>query len=370
MLSSNSPENSARQYRLASIGVFLITWLLFGSGSFLRDSARHSILHNWRWLYPTALRVDEALIVVMILALILIVNVFLPQRARTAVVLRMVGGVEALSLAIIVGTRGLAPIGINFLWFVPYSCLIWRSIPRPADPNREIEEASETPTIRIRRTICILGTGLSTACATYQVWPVMMEKFVSYFWYLGIPISSVFSMKGDFPRLGLNRFRLRSDLGNGIVAFLAHRLLLILFSGGLYLLFQHSKSAEQNTQVMIAGGLMPFRLQVPLLEIASNIIPYSILTALIEEFFFRGYLLSRLQNSFGTIAAMTLQCVLFSMAHFDRMVLARSDVMLAFALNYLTFALIAGFIRIRSGSIWAPIIFHALTLISVLPFIG
>lgn len=71
-----------------------------------------------------------------------------------------------------------------------------------------------------------------------------------------------------------------------------------------------------------------------------------------EEIFFRGFLQGRLRRGFGPGVAIILASVAFSSVHYNGGVLH--------PLGVLVLSLGCGYLRERTGSLWAPILLHAL----------
>jgi uncharacterized protein len=120
---------------------------------------------------------------------------------------------------------------------------------------------------------------------------------------------------------------------------------------------------------LFGAGLAAMHYLQTVSPIAARIIGVILFVAILEEFFFRGYLQSRLNDAFGTPATVFgVQCgfglilasVAFGLFH---PLSDTGDMRWPWALWTAAFGLILGLLREKTGSIWAPGLLHGLILI-------
>lgn len=104
-------------------------------------------------------------------------------------------------------------------------------------------------------------------------------------------------------------------------------------------------SITQNIEQL--GEHTPLAWRIPLALMGVSVAP------LVEELLFRGVLLSALLQRWGTVAAVLLSSLAFSLAHLPGLSWQ------VFALpNLFLLALALAWLRLRSGSIWAGVVAH------------
>jgi len=122
--------------------------------------------------------------------------------------------------------------------------------------------------------------------------------------------------------------------------------------------------------LLVAGVGLVYLFQ-PISELIAQIIIVLIFVGFLEEFFWRGYLQTRLNDVFGRPyslfnvnygASLILTAVLFGLSH-PLSVTNESPLPWAWALWVATFALILGFLREKSGAIVAPTLLHGVFLL-------
>jgi membrane protease YdiL (CAAX protease family) len=103
---------------------------------------------------------------------------------------------------------------------------------------------------------------------------------------------------------------------------------------------------------------LPMQFIFPEAMILGNILIISsalIIAPITEELIFRGYMQDVIKRSFGAFAAVLVTSFLFSLAHSPRMGLNFEALSIIFFLG-----LLFGYLRNSMGSIYIPILFHAI----------
>lgn len=120
---------------------------------------------------------------------------------------------------------------------------------------------------------------------------------------------------------------------------------------------------------LFGAGLAAMHFLQPVSPVAARIIGVILFVAVLEEFFFRGYMQSRLDDAFGKPAAvfevqfglgLILASIAFGLFH---PLSATTGTPWPWALWTAAFGLILGLLREKTGSIWAPGLLHGLILI-------
>lgn len=127
--------------------------------------------------------------------------------------------------------------------------------------------------------------------------------------------------------------------------------------------------------ILTLGLIACFVLQ-PVSPLATRLVTVIIFVGMLEEVFFRGYVQTRLNQSFGRPfefqgvnfgVGMIVGAVFFGIAHPLSSV---GDIPWAWALWTAAFGLVCGFLREKTGSIVAPATLHAALLIPMVLFGG
>ena len=120
---------------------------------------------------------------------------------------------------------------------------------------------------------------------------------------------------------------------------------------------------------LLVVGLITSYLLHPWSQLATRIVAVLIFVGFLEEFFFRGYVQSRLNDCFGKPfrfqnvefgAGLLLTAAIFGLFH---PLTVADGTPWAWALWTAAFGLIAGFLREKTGAVVAPAIFHGAMLI-------
>lgn len=159
-------------------------------------------------------------------------------------------------------------------------------------------------------------------------------------------------------RPGKGRYLLTSFLIPFIVALVVYSLVwgigLVPFAG-----------SQLVTEVGAATGL---RMSLPLAILATLVVifPLSLLSALGEEIGWRGLLLPELAQRYHFTTAVVISAIIWALYHYPVIFFAgyHSDAPLWFGILMFTiaifgFSLIAGWLRLKSGSLWTAALLHA-----------
>ncbi|HAH09860.1 MAG TPA: hypothetical protein DCL54_11365 [Alphaproteobacteria bacterium] len=120
--------------------------------------------------------------------------------------------------------------------------------------------------------------------------------------------------------------------------------------------------------VLFGAGLLAMHLLHPVSPVAARLIGVVVFVAIMEEFFFRGYVQSRLNDAFGRPfkvlgtefgAGVVIASILFGLFH----PLSDEAMRWPWALWTAAFGLILGLIREKTGSILAPGLIHGLIIL-------
>lgn len=120
---------------------------------------------------------------------------------------------------------------------------------------------------------------------------------------------------------------------------------------------------------LLIGGLIISYLLQPLSPLLTRIVAVLIFVGFLEEFFFRGYVQSRLNDSFGKPfkfrnvqfgAGLLLAAVVFGLFH---PLTVANETPWAWALWTTALGLVFGFLREKTGTIVAPALLHGVILI-------
>jgi len=167
----------------------------------------------------------------------------------------------------------------------------------------------------------------------------LMMRFVSGPYVVSVSavlmLSVPFILKTDMSDLGWDRKGVLTGIAASIVILLIY--IAVLAGYGLY-----------------SGNPLTFnRLSY------SFILVQLLLVALPEEVFFRGYLQQKLGNTLKGVVAVSF---LFALGHFVTLCLGGGHGLSACSQAVLTFfpSLVMGYLYLRTGTLWASIIFHFL----------
>jgi membrane protease YdiL (CAAX protease family) len=169
---------------------------------------------------------------------------------------------------------------------------------------------------------------------------------------LGVPVA-LFRIKVSKAVLGISRLPSWTDIGLSILAVLPY----YIVSGMLvYVGIEVLQVIDPEV-----GQDIPFKNLSVRIEYIVAFITLVVMAPLAEELMFRGYFLGRLQEKTGKWAAVLVTAVLFGLMH----VIGVSEgggVVLQWGAAVDTFAmgLIAGGLRVVSGSIWAGVLLHSI----------
>ena len=151
--------------------------------------------------------------------------------------------------------------------------------------------------------------------------------------------------------LGISRMPSWSDIGLGIMSILPY----YLVSGALVWLGMEVFTVIDPD----VGQEIPFQDLTQRIELFVAFITLVIMAPFAEELLFRGYFLGRMKERTGKWAALIVTSVVFGLMHLPGF--TDSGLVLQWSAAADTFAmgLIAGSLRLLSGSIWAGVLLHA-----------
>lgn len=120
-------------------------------------------------------------------------------------------------------------------------------------------------------------------------------------------------------------------------------------------LVQHANYLEESLSPLPNNTDMVTRFAVATL-------PAMLFSPLGEEFFYRGIMLSGLTKRWGLATAMVLQAAAFALVHLSHYGLKpfQPQLILLFITSMFVVALLFGWIRYRSGSVWVAVVSHAI----------
>ncbi len=86
----------------------------------------------------------------------------------------------------------------------------------------------------------------------------------------------------------------------------------------------------------------------------------AIAAPLIEEFVFRGFILSKLSDNLPFLVANAITAILFTAAHFPGWIIWGNGISIISALSILMVSFIWGYFYKKSQSFWSPVVAHSL----------
>jgi membrane protease YdiL (CAAX protease family) len=224
--------------------------------------------------------------------------------------------------------------------------------------------AERVPRRAVPEALTLWAVGFAAVAVTHVFSP-LVAKVVATVGFLYLPLVSMDRRKEDYEHLGLSTRR----LGRDVLQFLAVSAVVFpLFVGG-YVVFTevYPQLPEKWVQVLTPYGGAPhfqFRLPDRFLEYAVDNV---FVVALPEEFFYRGFLQTRLRDAWPEGRrflgvrlgrAFWVTAVLFALGHLAILQVWRLGVFFP--------ALIFGWMRERSGSVVGGALFHAASNLLVL----
>ena len=167
---------------------------------------------------------------------------------------------------------------------------------------------------------------------------------------LGIP-ALIWRKWAGRSTLGIGRAPSWTDIGLGIMSILPYYLL----SGALVWLGMEVFTVIDPD----VGQQIPFQDLTERIELFVAFITLVMLAPFAEELLFRGYFLGRVKERTGKWVALLVTSVVFGLMHLPG--LTENGLVLQWSAAADTFAmgLIAGSLRLLSGSIWAGVLLHA-----------
>jgi hypothetical protein len=149
------------------------------------------------------------------------------------------------------------------------------------------------------------------------------------------------------PVVGLLIVRFRKLAWRDDVGFKAPRLADLLFWCAIFAIF--AALAELATESGASGS---WRGKYSAADLAVRVAAVALLYPVAEEFFFRGVFLGVVRRRFGDVAAVVLPALVFGLIHIQY----DWQGMLFVALDGLIF----GIARVRTGSVYVPMLLHVL----------
>ncbi len=152
--------------------------------------------------------------------------------------------------------------------------------------------------------------------------------------------------------LGIGRLPLVSDIGLGTLAVLPYYI-----TSGIILWFgmEVLKVVDPNV-----GQQIPFQNLTLQIEFIVAFITLVVMAPFAEELLFRGYFLGRMKEKTGKWVAVFVTALVFGLMHL--LSFTDTGLVLQWSAAADTFAmgLVAGLLRVFTGSIWAGVVLHAI----------
>lgn len=147
--------------------------------------------------------------------------------------------------------------------------------------------------------------------------------------------------------LGLARLPRWKDIGHALVGVIIYFALYMVFFGVINALIPVDTSQEQAVGFDHARGG----------ALVMAFVSLVILPPIVEEITFRGFLLSGLKRRFGVIPAAVLTSLLFAAPH---LLTGEDSLLWVAAIDTFSLSLVLCYLREKTGSLYAPIVVHAL----------
>ncbi len=156
--------------------------------------------------------------------------------------------------------------------------------------------------------------------------------------------------QGTLAMIGLGRRPRLRDLGEGALGFFVYFGLFIATAVALQTLLPINVDQKQELGFETFGQPLP--------ALALIFVSLAVLPPITEEILFRGFLFSGLRRGMGVVMAVLLSSVMFGALHLLGGVSGEGLLWIA-AIDTFVLAIVLCYLRIRTGSLWAPILVHA-----------
>lgn len=167
----------------------------------------------------------------------------------------------------------------------------------------------------------------------------------------GVPVL-IWRKRASKKTLGITRLPSWSDIGLGVLSVLPYYL---VSAAVLYLGIEVLQVIDPTVGQQVGFENLTLRI-----EYLVAFVTLVVMAPLAEELLFRGYFLGRLQEKTGKWLAVIITAVAFGLIHVPGV--TDSGIVLQWGAAADTFAmgLVAGSLRVLSGSIWAGVLLHSI----------
>lgn len=148
--------------------------------------------------------------------------------------------------------------------------------------------------------------------------------------------------------LGLGRVPTWSDIGLGILGYVAYIALSLVVSSTISLLLRGGHLNEAQD--------LPFSHLVQNFEFIVAFMTLVVIAPFAEELLFRGYLLGKLRSFMPVWIAITLSALAFGAMHLP----GSTGLQWLVGIDTFVMGIVVGILRVRTGNIWAGVLVHAI----------
>lgn len=148
--------------------------------------------------------------------------------------------------------------------------------------------------------------------------------------------------------LGVARPPLWSDIGLGMLGYIAYFILSLVVSGAIGLLLSGTHLNEAQD--------LPFNNLAQNFEFIVAFITLVVIAPFAEELLFRGYLLGKLQSFLPAWIAITISALAFGSMHLP----GSTGLQWLVGIDTFVMGLVVGTLRVRTGNIWAGVLLHGI----------
>lgn len=146
--------------------------------------------------------------------------------------------------------------------------------------------------------------------------------------------------------LGVEHWPLWRDIGFGAGGYVVYFLLSVVLA--TIVTYLHGSELNQAQDIPFSGLALQFEFIVAFITLV-------VLAPLAEELLFRGYLLGKLKTFLPAWLAIGISALVFGAMHLP----GSSGLQWMVAIDTFTLGIVVGFLRVRTGSIWAGVLIHA-----------